>query len=162
MGAAIDAQALTESYGLPGPRFLVDSFGTSQESVDLYGSGNYAAFIGAVYQNVLGRAPDAAGASYWVDALQRNLMTQAQAALTILGSTTVQDPSSTDFQVVEKRTKAAVYFTDQIRAKNLVKAYSGNGANVSARGLLSTVHADTGDDALFVIVDKYVGGLSGG
>jgi hypothetical protein len=159
MGAAIDAQALTESYGSAGPRFLVDSFGTSQESLDLYGSGNFGTFISAVYQNVLGRAPDAAGAAYWVDALQRNLMTQAQAAVTILGSTTVQDPSSTDFQVVAKRTKAAAYFTDRIRAKNLAKAYSGSAANASARALLATVHADTGDDAIFTIVDNYVGGL---
>jgi hypothetical protein len=159
MGAAIDAQTLTESYGSTGPRFLVDSFGASQESVDLYGSGNFGSFVDAIYHNVLGRAPDAAGASYWVDALQRGLMTQAQAALTILGSTTVQDPSSTDFQVVAKRTKAAVYFTDRIRANNLAKAYSGSAANVGARGLLAAIHADTTDDALLASVDHYVAGL---
>jgi len=159
MGAPIDAQTLTTAYGAPGPRFLVDSFGTSQESIDLYGSGNYATFIGAVYQNVLGRTPDPAGAAYWVDALQRGLMTQAQAALMILGSTTIQDVSSTDFQVVAKRTKAAAYFTDRIRAAELAAVYSGNAANASARALLTKIHADTADVALVSLVDTYIASL---
>ena len=38
-----------------------------------------------------GRGPDSAWSAYWVDLIQRGAITQAQAALSILASATIED-----------------------------------------------------------------------
>lgn len=49
---------------------ISDHFAASNEFVERYGNLNDRQFVGLVYQNVMGRAPDAAGERYWVDRLR--------------------------------------------------------------------------------------------
>jgi hypothetical protein len=60
---------------------LVDiarGFCASDEFKSHYGSSDHQALVTGFYENVLGRAPDAAGTAYWTDALDRGTATQAQ------------------------------------------------------------------------------------
>lgn len=52
---------------------IAKSFETSDEFVDTYGSLSREGFVDVVYQNVLGRSPDAAGAAFWTDELRFGL-----------------------------------------------------------------------------------------
>lgn len=49
------------------------SFATAQEFRTLYGTLDDGAFVDRVYQNVLGRAPDASGRTYWVGQLRKGV-----------------------------------------------------------------------------------------
>jgi hypothetical protein len=50
---------------------ISNSFAASSEFSRRYGSLSNAGFVDLVYDNVLGRSPDAAGRSYWIDRLAR-------------------------------------------------------------------------------------------
>jgi hypothetical protein len=52
---------------------ISDAFATSAEFVSRYGSLSNSQFVTLVYQNVLGRAPDAAGLAYWAGRLATGL-----------------------------------------------------------------------------------------
>jgi predicted lipid-binding transport protein (Tim44 family) len=56
--APTDIQGLNAAYSTsPAIQSLVNSFETSNESQNLYGSGNPTAFVTAVFENVLNRPP---------------------------------------------------------------------------------------------------------
>jgi hypothetical protein len=52
---------------------ISNAFATSAEFIDTYGSLDNAAFATLVYQNVLGRDPEAGGLTYWTDQLNGGL-----------------------------------------------------------------------------------------
>jgi hypothetical protein len=52
---------------------ISQSFATAPEFKDLYGSVSDDRFVVLVYQNVLGRDPDASGRSYWVSQLRKGV-----------------------------------------------------------------------------------------
>lgn len=47
-------------------KFVIDSFGTSDESQALY-PGDNGQFIDAIYRNLFGREPDAGGKAFWAN-----------------------------------------------------------------------------------------------
>lgn len=49
---------------------IAEQFARAPEFKTMYGTLSNAAYVDLVYQNVLGRAPDAAGKQYWVDQLE--------------------------------------------------------------------------------------------
>lgn len=53
-----------------------DAFAASPEFTSTYGSLSDGAFVDLVYRNVLGRAPDAGGLSYWTGQLQQRRITR--------------------------------------------------------------------------------------
>ena len=57
---------------------ISQAFAGSPEFIGTYGSLNNSQFVTLVYQNVLGRAPDAAGLAYWVGQLDGAFMTRGQ------------------------------------------------------------------------------------
>jgi hypothetical protein len=59
---------------------ISNQFAVSREFTDRYGSLDDASFIALVYQNVLGRAPDPGGASFWLAQLNAG-MTRGQMML---------------------------------------------------------------------------------
>ncbi|HEY8027256.1 MAG TPA: DUF4214 domain-containing protein, partial [Burkholderiaceae bacterium] len=84
-GAPTDIQGLTAAYSTSAAvKTLIDSFGTSAESIALYGTGDNIAFVSAVFQNVLGRAPAATGLAFWSGALDNGTLTRGDAALSIM------------------------------------------------------------------------------
>jgi hypothetical protein len=122
---------------------VVDSFGNSAESVALYGTGNPTAFVTAIYQNALGRAPDTAGLAYWAGLVSNGTITQGQAALAIIAAAASEPTTSSDEQLVNNRLTVANYFDAQITSQNALSAYSGLAANAVVRNMLSNVTATT-------------------
>ncbi|MBV8666507.1 MAG: DUF4214 domain-containing protein [Burkholderiaceae bacterium] len=161
-GAPTDLQSLASAYGNNATvKSVIDSFGNSAESISLYGTGNATAFVTAIYNNVLGRAPDQAGLSYWAGLIGTGQMTQAQVAMAILAAAAAEPSSSSDEQLVNNRLSVANYFSGQLTAQNASSAYSGNAANAAIRTMLDGVTASTDITAYESTANLALGGMLG-
>ncbi len=73
LGRTADSSGLSfwidQRIGGQGLEVIASQFATSNEFVAAYGSLGDADFVDLVYQNVLGRAPDAEGRTFWIDQL---------------------------------------------------------------------------------------------
>lgn len=127
---------------------VIDGFGTSAESQALY-SGDNNVFIDAVYRNLFGRPADAAGKTYWVDLLDRKIMTRASAAIKIMAGAQL-----TDRDEIGKRALVAGAFTTALTTPQRELAYSGLEANVVVRNLLGTVNLSTDIAAFAANIDS--------
>ena len=161
-GAPTDIAGLTAAYSTNAAvRTLIDSFGTSKESQTLYGHGSSSDFVTAVFQNVLGRAPQAAGLSYWSGAIDSGALSEGNAALSImagaLANTTAQ--GLLDGQLILNRLSVASYFTSQVSAQNAVVDYAGATAAGSARTMLSQVNAGTNTSSFEANVSSTVSSI---
>ena len=161
-GAPTDIQGLTAAYSTnPAVRTLIDSFGASKESQTLYGSGTSSAFVTAVFENVLGRAPQAAGLAYWSNAIESGALSKGNAALGImagaLANTTAQ--GLIDGQLILNRLAVASYFTSEVSAQNAVIDYAGSTAASNARSMLSQVGSSTDATAFDTTVNSTIGGI---
>jgi hypothetical protein len=133
-----DLPSLVRAYATnPEARAFVDAFGTSQESLDLYGGDNDA-FVTSIYRNIFGRDPDVVGKAYWVDAINKGVMSRAIAALTIMNGA-----QGTDVAVISKKVNAAQSFTASLVTEPQKSAYGGLAANAEVRAMLGKVLADT-------------------
>jgi len=144
--APVDIQALNNAYATnPTIKTLVDSFGTSAESTALYGSGNTTQFVKAIYQNVLGRAPDTAGSNFWVNALNSGSLTLGNASLSIMAGALANTSTQglLDAQLVTNRIAVAGNFTSAIATPAQVNGYAGNAAAATARTMLTSVTNST-------------------
>ncbi len=113
-------------------RTTIDSFGTSQESMDLY-PGDNTAFVTAIYRNLFSRAPDAGGLAFWFDLLNTNRMTRARAAIALMAGS-----QSTDITVINNKTQVGLNFTTGITT-----GYDTLAAAATARQLLAGVQLGT-------------------
>lgn len=122
---------------------LVDSFGNSDESAALYGSGNTEAFVIAIYANVLNRAPDKEGFDFWFDAINNGVLSRGNAALSIMAGALANESEQgqADAALVNARITVATSFTTAITTEGAT--YSGDDAAAAAREMLATVTADT-------------------
>lgn len=137
-GAPTGIVEMSRAYSTnPDARALMDVFGTSQESRDLY-PGDNGVFIDAVYQNLFGRAADADGKAYWVAAIDTGKMTRASAAVSVMAG--AQD---SDIGVIDKKATAAASFTAALDTVQRTRAYDGLPANALVRTLLSGVKLGT-------------------
>ena len=147
--APTDIQGLNAAYNTsPAIQSLLNNFGTSAESIALYGTGNTAAFVSAIYQNVLGRTPVAGdpGAAWWVNEITSGRLTQGNAALSIMAGALVNTTAQgiLDGELINNRIAAASYFTAQLSyISGGAVVYSGNAAAAAARTMLSEVTATT-------------------
>ncbi|MFC7653812.1 DUF4214 domain-containing protein [Pseudoduganella danionis] len=137
----------------PAARPLVDMFGTSQESQDLYGGDNDA-FITAIYLNMFGRQPDAAGKAYWLNLINTGAVTRPIAALSIMAGA-----QAADGQIIENKIKVASNFTTALNSPERNAAYDGLDANVVVRKLLNTVNATTNVTAFQTSLDDTIAAL---
>ena len=145
-GAPTDINGLAEAYTTNTTvRNLIDTFGTSAESNALYGSGTTTSFVTAIFQNVLGRAPQSAGLQFWVNSIDNGSVTKGNSALTIMAgaesNTTTQ--GLLDAQLVNNRLAAAETFTSTVSSMSATVAYSGAGAAANARNLMAGVTSST-------------------
>jgi len=132
---------------------VIDVFGGSQESADLY-PGDNGVFIDAVYANLFGRAPDTVGKAFWVNALNLGLVTRASAAVDIMAGA-----QGTDIDVINKKTTVAAYFTSQLVSDAQKAAYGGLAANAVVRTMLATVVLDTDTTAFQSTVTATIANL---
>jgi len=121
----------------------VDSFGTSTESTNLYGTGDNASFVFAIYQNVLGRTPDTNGYKFWVDAMNAGAVTKANVSLSIMAAAMVNTSTQgqADAALITKKIAIAANFTTAITTENAT--YSGDAAAAAAREMLKLVTSAT-------------------
>jgi len=146
-GAPNDVPGLAAAYATnPAIKSLIDSFGTSAESQKLYGGGSTTDFVDAVFQNVLGRAPQASGLSFWVNAIDAGTVSPGDAALAIMSGALTNNTAQgkLDTQLIDNRLSAAGYFTGAATAGT----YTGATAASDARAMLATINATTSASAL--------------
>lgn len=161
-GAPNDIQSLATAYSTNATvKSLIDSFGTSTESKNLYGSGTTTAFVTAIFQNVLNRAPQSSGLSFWVNAIDTGTLSQGNAALSIMAGalTNTTSQGQLDAQLINNRLTVAGYFTGQVTSQNAVASYSGSAAATSARTMLGAVIATTNTTSEQATVNAVVSAL---
>lgn len=115
---------------------IIDAFATAPEAQALYGSGTTVnERITVLYQNILGRAPEADGLAYWAGEVAAGRLSLGNAALSILNGV---PPNSTDAALVNNRLAVANTFTAQVNDQN----YGGDAAAAIARTFLKQVTGD--------------------
>lgn len=147
-GAPTDIAHLDSAYNTNTTvRSLVDNFGNSEESARLY-SGDTAAFVAAIYRNVLNRSELDTGTQFWIDAINNGNLTRANAALSIMsGALANTSPQGLlDGAVIARKIAVAARFTAAVP----VDSYRGDNAAALARSMLGTISAST-DAAQFDI-----------
>jgi len=141
-----DAQSLVLAYKTNATvKQLIDSFGTSKESMALYGSGTTTDFVTAIFNNVLNRAPQSGGLSFWVTAIDSGSATRGNAALGILAGALANQTAQgvLDAELITNRIAAATTFTTDIQTPAELRGYAGAAAAQTARTLLANVTAST-------------------
>jgi len=130
------------AYGQnPTVKAVIDAFGNSKESKDLYGD-DIDLFVDSVYRNIFNREAEPAGKRYWVDMIAKGAVTRAGAALAIMGGA-----QSSDLQRVRSKIAAATAFSQSLQDDAQKKVYDGLGPNALVRLALAMVGIDTAPDA---------------
>lgn len=142
--AAIEPAAFAAQYGAnPGVRAVLDAFANSEEAKLLY-PGKTAEFVGAVYRNLFQRAVDKPGLDYWVNAIDKGVITRPEAALTIMTGAMHKD-----LPTVQNKLTIAQTFTRIIGERPAAaEGYKGEADNRLARALMAKVNGTT-DPAAF-------------
>lgn len=150
-GAATNIVDVSNAYGANAQvRALIDSFGTSKESQDLY-PGDNSNFVGAIYRNLFNREADAAGLSFWVGNIDAGRMTRAQAAVAIMAGS-----QGTDATLIDSKVKVAANFTSALNTTTKQSAYSGLEANAVVRTMLAGVTLATDVNAFQSTIDSTI------
>ncbi|MBV8633180.1 MAG: DUF4214 domain-containing protein, partial [Burkholderiaceae bacterium] len=145
-GAPTDIQSLLQTYNSNGAvKALIDSFGTSTESKNLYGTANPTSFVTAVFNNVLGRAPQTAGLNFWVNALNNGSVTYGNVALQIMAGALVNNTTQgqQDAALIADHITVATEFTATVTAQNATADYAGATAAQTARSMLTGITTST-------------------
>lgn len=144
-GAPTSIQDLNSAYQTNATvRSLVDAFGTSTESSTLYG-GDTTAFVTAVFRNVLNRAPQESGLTFWRDAIDSGSLSKGNAALSIMVGAlqNTSEQGLLDAALINNKIRAACNFTFAVDTAQETQNYRGSAAAAAIRSLLSTVTAST-------------------
>jgi len=158
-----DAQSLVLAYSTNTTvKQLIDSFGTSKESMALYGSGSTTDFVTAIFNNVLDRPPQSGGLSFWVNAIDSGSATRGNAALGILAGALANQTAQglLDAQLIQNRIAAATTFTTDIQTPAELRGYAGAAAAQTARTLLANVTAATNLSTYATTINLTVQSLS--
>ncbi len=161
-GAPTNLQGLVAAYATNGNvKSLVDSFGSSKEAQNLYGSTSTSGFVTAVFQNVLGRAPQESGLTFWSNAIASSSVTSGNAALSIMAGAEVNTTAQglLDAQLIANRIAVADSFTTQVTTQNALAVYSGSAAAATGRAMLAEVGATTADAEFASTVSATVAAL---
>lgn len=143
IGAPKDIAGLDTTYNTnPTVKQLIDAFGTSQESVRLYGSGDTTSFVTAIYNNVLNRPPAQSGLDFWVSAIDSGFLTKGRASLSIMAGALANttDQGRIDAELVTNKITVATNFTHALQNADV---YKGPTAAAHARNMLSQVTSTT-------------------
>ena len=114
---------------------IINAFGNSAESEALYGASNYAAQVTAIYQQLFGRQPDAAGLNFYVNGLSTGQFSLASIALNVFNGATGDDATALNAKVAY-----ADAFTSALQDSVQGQIdYSGNAAAANARDAVKGV-----------------------
>ena len=153
-GAPADILGVSQAYFTnPAVKALVDAFGTSQESMELY-PGENAEFVNAIYRNMFNREADAPGRDFWVNAINAGAMTRGSAAVSIMAGAL-----GTDDELISKKLRVASDFTAALNTPQRQAAYDGMAANAVVRAMLSTVTNFTDVNAMGPTIEATINQL---
>jgi len=110
------------------------SFAQSGEYKAAYNQTTYTGVVTAVYQNLFGHAPDAAGLALYADALAGGSMTVAQMVTWISNGALGADKIAYDSKV-----QVAVAFTNALDTEAEATAYNSAAAQTAAKEMLSGI-----------------------
>lgn len=115
---------------------IINNFAGAPEAQALYGSGTTTADrVTVLYQNILGRTPDAQGLAYYAGEVDGGRLSLGSLALAILDGV---QPTSDDAPLANNRLAVADAFTAQVNDQN----YGGDAAAAIARTFLKQVTGD--------------------
>ncbi|WP_198116884.1 DUF4214 domain-containing protein [Massilia rhizosphaerae] len=115
---------------------IKDAFANSEEATVRFSSTTATDRITEIYQQLFNRAPEAAGLSYWVDAVSKGHATMADVAIDVL-----QGAQGSDASLVNLRQKAAAEFTAHVAATGT--SYDGYQAVQAGQLLVRSVNSTT-------------------
>ncbi|MFK3740083.1 DUF4214 domain-containing protein [Massilia sp. TN1-12] len=133
------------------------SFAASAEYKAAYANMTNTQIVTAVYQNLFGHAPDAAGLKYWADLLDAKTTTIDAVVTNIAGGA-----QGTDLTAYNNKVTAATAFTAAVDTDAEKAGYTGDAANKIAKAFLAGVtdnlslQAATGPTALNTTVASAV------
>lgn len=128
---------------------IADLFFTQPETVALYSGVSDGDFVTAVYNNVLGRAPDQAGFDFWTEQLGAGTVTESGFILDLLDGARAATGSAADVAFIEAKTDLGLYFAviqgqnDLTAANDVMDAFDGSAESLAtARSLSDAALAD--------------------
>jgi hypothetical protein len=133
-GLAYWSQQLAQAKG--DFSIIKEAFADSQEATVRFSSTTAADRVTEIYQQLFNRAPDAAGLSYWVDAVSKGHASMADVAIYVL-----QGAQDSDASLVDLRQKAAAAFTAHVAATGT--SYDGYEAIQAGQLLVKSVNSTT-------------------
>jgi hypothetical protein len=138
---------------------IANDFANSGESTSVYPfllaptAAGYSAFIDSVYENVLNRAPDSAGAAFWLNTLETGGTTPGNFILAIEDSVnmqfgtadalTLQDKTAVGLDYVTRMTEANIPFTEAT-SHAVLASVTSNPASVGLAEALTTAIISAG------------------
>ena len=163
LNAPTDISALASAYGTDANlRALIDGFGASNESAALYPGASTKAFVTAVYDHLLNRAPDDGGLAFWVASIDNGTLSKSLASLSIaaaaLSNTT--DQGKRDAVLIGLKSSVANGFTTAVQ--NATGVYAGDDAAALARTMLASLSANSTTAAFQPVVDAVVADMKAG
>ena len=168
-GAPTDIASLANAYATNAAvKGLIDSFGTSAESTKLYGTvdsslSSAEAFVTAVFEHVLNRAPAASGLAFWANAIVTGSLSIGNAALSIAvgAQTNPTAQGKLDAETIANKLAVASEFTTAVANPAGLDEYQGTAAANIGRTLLSNVDNTTDPIAYLASVQSAVASLLG-
>jgi hypothetical protein len=110
-------------------------------------------FIANVYQNIFGRAPDTAGAAYWLGQITSGAVTPGSAILAIANGAT-----GTDATGLQNKISVALDFTNRTNAAGLTGAGASSASFLAAaRDVLSGVDGTSLNDTSVITAESGTG-----
>jgi hypothetical protein len=144
-GAPTTLVGLNAAYNTsPAVAALINSFGTSTESGNLYGtniatsSGATQQFVLSVFQSLFNRAPLTAGLDFWANAIVTGVLTPGAAALSIAAAAAPADTATLGAKV-----SAAIAFTTDLGVSGTTADYKGAAAAAFTRTFLLSINSAT-------------------
>lgn len=153
-GAPKDILSFSNSYNNNHKvREIIDAFGLSKESQDLY-PGSNREFITAIYKNLYNREPDSSGLEFWSSRINSGEMSRPAAALLIMAGA-----QSTDQNTINNKIYAAKNFTKTLIDRGLQSSYSGMDVNELVRANLQNIGRWTSPDEIINEIDKSINAI---
>lgn len=142
---------------------LIETFGSSAESIAIYGNASSGSKVDAIYHYLFNRDPDAAGRDFWVGAIDNGDLSMAGAALNILNGARDDATLGThDLTIVNEKIDAARAFVASLDTQREIDLYVGNDAALSARKYLSAITAsESVNNNVIGIVGQVINALQG-
>ncbi|MFI4939288.1 MAG: protease pro-enzyme activation domain-containing protein [Burkholderiales bacterium] len=129
---------------------IINGIESSAESLALYPTTNTSAYVTALFQAILNRAPLPAGLAYFVNGVNNGTIPLGDLALDIM---VTAEGTRSDYITLENKTAVAANFTATLTSSQATY-YTGTTALKTARDMLQLVSSSSSDPVDVVYVDQ--------